>query len=87
MVGTVAGFVRAFSLLHAADTLGDVVLASYYDPSGGEQAHSTAFPVLRKELNATPAAAGTGDNATIVVPAQPWEGDGVVILRAAATMM
>jgi hypothetical protein len=76
---------QAFSLLHAADTLGDVVVASYYDPSGGEQAHSTAFPVLRKELNATPAAAGTGDNATIVVPAQPWEGDGVVILRAAAT--
>ena len=45
--------------------------ASYYDPSGGEQADSTVFQVLKSV------------DGVVEVPAQPWTGDGVVVLRAA----
>jgi hypothetical protein len=49
MVYDVVRAAQAFSL-HAAGMLGDAVVASYYDPSGGEQAGSTAFPVHGKVL-------------------------------------
>ena len=64
---------QAFSLL--PPRTGGQVDVKYFDPSGGDQAHSTAFPVLHKVLQ------GGGGRAPIQVPAQPWAGDGVVILR------
>ena len=67
---------QAFSL-HAAGTGGQVDV-KYFDPSGGDQAHNTAFPVLHKVLQ------GGGGRTPIHVPAQPWAGDGVVILRTVA---
>ena len=69
-------YVRAAQTLslHIAGAGGEVAV-QYYDPSGGEQARSTAFPVLQKVLKC-------GGGAPIEVPAQPWVGDGVVILRA-----
>jgi hexosaminidase len=67
---------QAFSL-HAAGTGGEVEV-TYFDPSGGEQARSTAFPVLSKVLKG-------GGGVPIEVPAQPWAGDGVVVLRVVTT--
>ena len=61
-------------LLQAA-AFGDGVEASYYDPSGGAQAGTTAFPVRRTALRPT------GSPARISVPAQSWQGDGVIVLR------
>ena len=67
---------QAFSL-HAAGTGGEVEVR-YFDPSGGEQARSTAFPVLGKVLKG-------GGGVLIEVPAQPWAGDGVVVLQRVVT--
>ena len=55
------------------------VVALYYDPAGGDQAKSKAFPVTQKPLVSAASARGIE---TLTVPEHPWNGDGVVMSRA-----